>query len=132
MEAIGQKEFYNTIILVRVAGKLRSGKVSDVGFRQFLDAAYVKRAVFVSKNTSKLVGKEFEEIKVDYQSVEDIEQKLIAEHAGQSKAFPAEKEKDIANKLLHILAKEKEEGETNADFEKRVKEDFAKVIGIKL
>ncbi len=132
MASIEQKEFFNTIVLVRVAGKLRSGKVSDVGFRQFLEAVYSKRAVYVAKNTSKLVGRDFEEIKVDYQSVEDIEQKLIVEHSGQSKAFPVDKEKELAHKLLHILAKEKEEGETVADFEKRVKEDFAKVIGIKL
>lgn len=132
MAAVEQKEFYNTIILVRVAGKLRSGKTSDVGFRQFFEAAYEKQAVHVARNISKLVGREFEEIKVDYHSVEDIEQKLIAEHSGQSKAFPADREKDLAHKLLHILAKEKEEGETTADFEKRVKDDFAKVVGIKL
>ncbi len=132
MASIEQKEFFNTIVLVRVAGKLRSGKTSDVGFRQLLEAVYSKRAVYVAKNTSKLVGKDFEEIKVDYQSVEDAEQKLIAEHAGQSKAFPVDKEKELAHKLLHILAKEKEEGETVADFEKRVKDDFAKVVGIKL
>ncbi len=132
MAAIGQKEFYNTIVLVRVAGKLRSGKASDIGFRRFLDAVYEKQAVYVTKNISKLAGMEFEEIKVDYHSVEDIEQKLIAEHSGQSKAFPVEKEKELAHQLLHILAKEKEEGETVADFEKRVKEDFAKVVGIRL
>ncbi len=132
MSAIEQKEFFNTIVLVRVAGKLRSGKTSDIGFRQFLEAVYSKGAVFAAKNTSKLSGKDFEEIKVDYKSVEDVEHKLIAEHTGQSKAFPADREKDLAHKLLHILAKEKEEGETVADFEKRVKDDFAKVVGIRL
>lgn len=132
MASILNKEFYNTIVLVRVAGQLCSGKASDVGFRAFFDAAYGKGAAYVAKNTGKLVGKDFEEIKVDYQSVEDIEQKLIAEHAGQSKAFPAEKEKDMAHQLLHVLATEKEEGETVADFEKRVKEDVAKVLGIRL
>ena len=130
--AIETKEFYNTIVLVRVAGQLRSGKASDVDFKSFFDDAYSKRAIYVGKNTSKLVGEGFEEVKVDYQSVEDIEQKLINEHAGQSKAFSVEREKELAHQLLHILAKEKEEGETTADFEKRVKEDFAKVIGIRL
>lgn len=132
MASIGQKEFFNTIVLVRVAGKLRSGKTSDVGFRQLLEAVYSKGAVYAAKNTSKLSGKDFEEVKVDYQSVEDAEHKLIAEHAGQSKAFHADREKDLAHKLLHILAKEKEEGETVADFEKRIREDFAEVVGIRL
>lgn len=132
LSAIENKEFYNTIVLVRVSGQLRSGRTSDVDFKSFFEAAYGKGAAYVAKNTAKLTGKDFEEIKVDYQSVEDIEQKLISEHAGQSKAFPVEKEKDLAHQLLHALAKEKEEGETNADFEKRVKEDVAKVLGIRL
>ncbi|MEK6853902.1 MAG: exonuclease SbcCD subunit D [Nanoarchaeota archaeon] len=132
LSAIENKEFYNTIALVRVSGQLRSGKTSDVNFKSFFEAAYGKGAAYVAKNTGKLTGKDFEEIKVNYQSVEDIEQKLIAEHAGQSKAFPVEKEKDLAHQLLHALAKEKEEGETVADFEKRVKEDVAKVLGIRL
>lgn len=132
MASIEQKEFFNTVVLVRVAGKLRSGKTSDIGFRQFLEAVYGKGAVYAAKNTSKLEGRDFEEIKVDYQSVEDVEQKLVAEHAGQSRAFPVEKEKELAHKLLHILAKEKDEGETTADFERRVKDDFAKVLGMRL
>ena len=132
LAAVESKEFYNTIVLVRVAGQLRSGRASDVDFKSFFDSAYAKKAIYVAKNTSKLVGEGFEEIKVDYQSVEDIEQKLINEHAGQSKAFPVDREKELAHQLLHILAKEKEEGETTADFEKRVKEDFAKVVGVKL
>ncbi len=132
MEAVEKKEFYNTIVLVRVAGQLRSGKASDVDFRPFFEAVYGKGAVYVAKNTAKLTGKDFEEIKVDYQSVEDIEQKLISEHAGQSKAFPVEKEKELAHQLLHALAKEKEEGETVADFEKRIKDDVAEVLGIRL
>ncbi|MBI3037171.1 DNA repair exonuclease [Candidatus Woesearchaeota archaeon] len=132
MSSIGQKEFYNTIVLLRVAGTLRSGKPGDINFKQFFDAVYGKGAVYVTRNISKLSGEDFEEVRVDYHSVEDIEQKLIGEHVGQSKAFTADKEKEIARKLLHILAKEKEEGETNADFEKRVKADFANVLDIRL
>lgn len=132
LERIEKKEFYNTIVLVRVAGKLRSGKAGDVNLKQFFEGAYAKGAAYVAKNTSKLVGEEFEEIKLDYSSVDDIESKLISEHAGQSKAFPADKEKELASHLLDALAKEKAEGETTADFEKRIKEDVSKVLGIRL
>ncbi len=64
--------------------------------------------------------------------MEDIEQKLIDEHSGQSKAFPVQKEKELAHQLLGALAKEKAEGETTADFEKRIKEDVSRVLGIRL
>lgn len=132
LAAIEGKEFYNTIVLVRAAGQLRSGRVSDIGFRRFFEAAYGKGAAYVTKNTSKLIATDFEEVTVDYLSVEDIEQRLIAEHSGQSKAFPPERERELAHSLLHVLAKEKEEGETTADFEKRVRDDFATVLGIRL
>ena len=132
LAAVERKEFYNTIVLLRITGTLRSGKPGDISFKQFFDAAYGKGAVYVTRNISKLSGEDFEEVKVDYHSVEDIEQKLISEHAGQSKAFTTDKEKELAHKLLHILAKEKEEGETVADFERRVKDDVAKVLGISL
>ncbi len=132
MECLEKKEFFNTIVLLRVAGKLKSGKAADVNFKQFFESAYSKGAAYVAKSTNKLVGEDFEEISLDYQSVEDVESRLISEHAGQSKAFPVEKEKELARHLLHTLAKEKAEGETVADFEKRVKEDVAKVLGISL
>jgi DNA repair protein SbcD/Mre11 len=132
LASIEGKEFFNTIVLVRVVGELKSGKTGDVNFKAFFESAYDKSAAYVAKNTSKLTSKEFEEIKIDYESVEEIEQKLVDEHAGQSKAFPVEKEKEIAHQLLHSLAKEKEEGETTADFEKRVKEDVSKILGIEI
>lgn len=132
LSAIERKEFYNTIVLVRVSGKLRSGRASDVNLKAFFESAYGKGAWYVAKNTAKLVGEDFEEVRIDYQDVEDVEQKLINEHVGQSKAFPAEKEREIAHQLLHALAIEKEEGETTADFEKRIKDDVAKVLGVRL
>jgi len=132
MSRIERKEFYNTIVLLRVGGKLKSGRPGDINFKSFFESAYGKGAVYVAKNSGKLVSEDFEEIKVDYQSVEDIEQKLVDEHAGQSKAFPVEKEKQLAMQLLNVLAREKEEGETNSDFEKRIRSEFSKVLDIRL
>ncbi|HIG97926.1 TPA: hypothetical protein HA231_00680 [Candidatus Woesearchaeota archaeon] len=119
-------------MLLRVAGRLRSGRAGDINFRGFVEQVYAKGAVYATKNTAKLVSEDFEEVKIDLRSVEDVEERLISEHAGQSKAFPATKEKELAHQLLHILAKEKEEGETTADFEKRIKEDASKILGLNL
>ncbi len=132
LSGIERKEFFNTIVLVRVAGRLRSGRAGDVNFKAFFESAYSKGAAYVAKNAGKLVGEDFEEIRTDYHDVEDVERRLIEEHAGQSKAFPAEKEKELAHQLLHTLAKEKEEGETTADFEKRIKDDASKILGLRL
>ena len=117
------KDLKNTIITLRIAGCLKTGKPSDIQFKEFFSKAYAEGAYFVMKNTNKLVSKEFEEIKTNKSSVEEIEEAAIGEHAGQLGVFEAEKEKEITKELIRILSIEKEEGEKTADFENRVKID---------
>ena len=76
------------------------------------------------------ITEEFEEIKTDVASVEEIEQQIIKEHSGQIKGVANEAE--VASTLLEALNREKEEGETNADFEKRLRDDISKLLGIEL
>ena len=61
-------------------------------------------------------------------SVDDIEESLIGEHAGKSGAFNVDKEKELIRSLMLTFAKEKDEGERVADFEKRVKADGQKIL----
>ena len=62
-----------------MAGALESGKPSDINFKEIFDFLYSKSAYFVMKNTNKLQAKEFEEIKVNSGSVDEIESRLIKE-----------------------------------------------------
>jgi sulfite reductase beta subunit-like hemoprotein len=84
----------------------------------------------VLKNTNKLESKEFEEVKVSTAGVDEIEDKLLKEHAGQLKIMPADKEEALAKELMRVLSAEKEEGERVADFEKRISQDMDKILGI--
>ena len=116
------KELVNTIITIRLFGKLNIGKKTDIDFREIIRALQSKGAVFVMKNTHKLLSKEFEDVEVKKTAVEEIESELIEEHLGQIdvKDWSSDKQKQIITTLMKILNTEKKEGETKTDFEKRL------------
>lgn len=130
LSEIKDKEFFDTIVTLRLEGTLKSGKPSDINFKEIFNKLYEKGAYFVMKNSNKLATKEFEEIKIDKESVEDIEESLIKEHLGQIKVkdLSVEKEKKITIELMKILNQERGEGERVADFEKRITEEMEKII----
>jgi len=127
-KAIKNKEFLNTIVTIRLWGQLKTGRPSDINFKDVFKKFYGKGAFFVMKNTNKLTSKEFEEVKVETGSVEEVEERLINENAGQSGVFDAEEEKKKIKLLMSALATEKGEGENTADFEKRVKKEADSIL----
>ncbi len=131
-EKIKGKEFNNTIITLRIQGTLHSGKPTDINFKEIFEKFYNKSAYFVMKNISKLQTKEFEEIKIEKGSVDDVESKLIKEHLGQIKVvgMDSEKEEKLIKNLMHSLSTEKAEGETVATFETRLKSEIDNILDL--
>ncbi|MBW2966618.1 hypothetical protein KY342_05950, partial [Candidatus Woesearchaeota archaeon] len=131
-EKIKAQEFNNTIITIRVEGTLVSGKPSDINFKEIFDMLYEKSAFFVMKNTNKLTTSEFEEIKTQTSSIEDIESSLIKEHLQQIKVtdLTSEKEEILINDLMINLSTEKQEGETVAAFENRLKTELKNILSL--
>lgn len=129
-EKIKNKEYNNTIILIRLQGILESGKPSDIDFKEIFNALYDKSAYFVMKSSHAVQSKEFEEIKTDARNVEDLESFLIKEHLGQIKLenLSLEKEEGLIKTLMRILSSEKQEGETVPDFERRVTEEVSRIL----
>ena len=126
-EKIKNHEFNNTIVTIRVEGVLGSGKISDINFKSIFKSLHDKSAYFVVKNTSNLRTREFEEIKIQARSVEEIEEKLVKEHLGKIK-ISLDEEK-LTKDLLKLMTTEKREGETNAIFEKRLRQEIDSVLG---
>lgn len=122
-ELIQDQRIKDAIITIKAKGCLRTGSPSDIKFKAFFKQAYGEGAYFVMKNANNLVSKEFEEIKTNKNTVEEIEETAINEHSGQLGVFDAEREKDLAKELIRVLAYEKEDGEKTSDFENRVKAD---------
>ncbi|MEK6891959.1 MAG: metallophosphoesterase, partial [Nanoarchaeota archaeon] len=134
LDEIKTKEFNNTIVLIRLHGILESGKPNDINFKEIFEAIYNRSAYFVMKSSHAVVSKEFEEIKSDAKNVEDVESFLIKEHLGQIKLenLTSEKEEILIKNLMEALLKEKQEGETVPDFEKRMKEEVSRILEMEL
>jgi len=131
-EQIKGQEFNNTIITIRIQGTLESGKPSDINFKEIFDLLYEKSAFFVMKNTNKLTTSEFEEIKTNTHSIEDVESSIIKEHLQQIKVadLTAEKEERLIKNLMQQLSTERQEGETISTFENRIKEELRNILNL--
>ncbi len=110
------------IVTLRISGVLNSGKISDINFNLILDK--LKDAYVVLKNTNALTTKEFEEVKIEG-NVDDIEKSLIRKYIEENKDDVKE---SFILSLMTYLSLEKEEGETNDDFQRRLLKETSKVI----
>ena len=117
------------IVLLRVLGVIKSGKVTDINFRKIVSLS--KEAHIVLKNTHKLSSKETEiNETANYTSVKDIEENVIKNNLGKFKFKSDENENEIhfIQEIVKNLDKEKDEGEKNTDFEKRIIKDIEKIL----
>ncbi|NQU98217.1 exonuclease SbcCD subunit D [Candidatus Woesearchaeota archaeon] len=122
------KDFSDTIVLIRVSGKLKVGHPNDINFKEIFKNLYAQRAFFVMKSTSKLTSEEFEEIKISSSSVEEVENAIMKEHLGQIKTSFSDKEEEITRKLIKTLSEEKHEGEKVYEYEERMKKEIEKIL----
>jgi len=131
-EKIKNKEFFDTIVLVRIEGTLEQGKPSDISFKEIYNILNQKGNYYVMRNTTKLKSKEFEEIKTETGTTEEIEEKIIKEHLGQIKVDNVDnkKEQELTKKLMEVFSLEKHEGEKVYEFEERLKKEVSKVLDI--
>ena len=129
---IKNKEFNDTIVTIRLSGVMSAGKPSDIGLEDIFKMLYQKSAYFVMKNSSGLISNEFEEIKVQVDSMDEFEDSIIKEHLGQIhvKGLNPDKEEKVIKELITVLNAERLEGEKVFDFENRIKEDVKKIIGL--
>lgn len=119
---LSSQNFNNTIVILRFFGTLKTGGSVDIRYNDIIKLCYDNGALIVMKHTLGLSCAELEQISTMALSLEEIENSVINEHSGQIMMTDYDKEKEIrlAHALLETLNLEKEEGETNADFEKRI------------
>jgi len=114
----------NQIVLIRISGELKEGKISQIEFRKVYELAYAKGAYYVMRNTSKLTSSEFEEAQIETKSSENVEEDIINEHIGQMKLYDQETEKKLIKNMMKILGSERMEGEKVYEFESRIKKEM--------
>lgn len=125
LKELTNNDVKNCIVTLKLKGTLRAGKPSDINFSEIINKFIEKGAFVVLKNTSQLKSKDFEEIKIKSENMETMEEELIREHLTQQELKIKEEK---IKQLMQALSVEKQEGEKNADFEKRIIEDVENVI----
>ena len=108
-EILSINGFEDKILLLRVSGILREGKASDINFNVISDK--FRNSFAFLKNTTKLSSKEFVDLEVKEGDV--VEEEII-------KDFNLDFNEEFVINLMKVLDKEKDEGEKNADFERRL------------
>ena len=128
--AIQNKEFNNTIVLIKVGGLLKSGKPSDINFKSIISELYNKSAYFVMRNTSHLSSQEFEAVKISSGTAEQIEEELIKQYAGKSKTSFTQKQEEMIRNLIKSMGEEQKEGEKKYEYDARMKKEADDALGL--
>jgi len=111
------------IVLLRLIGELSQGKHSDIKFQQIEDFAKSKGAYFVLRNTHNLKSIDTQ-IEIEIEDDANLEEETIKIYSEEN---PSDFNKLIPQ-LMNSLAIEKQEGETNENFNLRLLDDVKKVI----
>ena len=121
----------NALVTIRFEGTVMGGKVSDIRFKDIFAHAYYKGAYYVLKNTAGLKSEEFEEIKIQNESIEDIDDMHIRKHVQQvDGGMTPDREIELTKELISALAAERKDGETVRDFEERMKKEVMQLLEV--
>tara|TARA_Y100000034_G_C6907867_1_gene421889 strand:+ start:1403 stop:2554 length:1152 start_codon:yes stop_codon:yes gene_type:complete len=115
------KDYEDKIFLLRVSGVLKEGKSSDINFK-VISEKFKDSFVFL-KNTTKLNSKEFLDLEIKEGEIEDVEAEIVKE-------FELNYDEEFVKNLMEVLDKEKDEGEKNIDFERRLIKDVNEVLKV--
>lgn len=128
VDTIKRKECAGSIALLRVSGEL-SGPVSEIDWARVQKTAFDRGAYAFAKNTYKLDAKSYDRVEVASASRSEIESEMMAEFTEKAPSPLGER---AYERLFATLHTSKHEGETNADFERRVLSEFSAEFGIDL
>jgi hypothetical protein len=129
-EELKNRKLDNSIVLLKLKGVL-DGSLGDIDFKGLNNLALERGAIVVKRSVSEVQLKELTKLKtVPDGGIEDLEHRIIKEHTGQIKVkgWSRDIEEKMIENLMKIFQKEKQEGETNAVFEERIKNEAKTVL----
>lgn len=124
LNTLQHEDIMGSIVTLRLHGTIHKGRVTDISYRDITRLCHEKRAKTLLRNTYDLISKDFNVVNVHEGTVEDVERKLIEEHLGQQQLFTPDVERTMIRGFMRMLAIDKEEGETQTTFEKRLTEEI--------
>ncbi len=120
---IEKRNVFDKLVLLRIYGELKKGKVSDIKFQKIEEYAKEKGAYFLLKNIHDL--KSFEkEFEVSIKEEGNLEEEIIDAYALQDKSnFNV-----FIPQLINILSSEKQEDEKTEIFSNRIIDESRKIL----
>ena len=122
---IDKQDLQDKIILLRLKGKLKQGKTSDINFQEIQEKIKQKGAYVFLKNTSKLKTEELE-MEIETGNIEKIEETILE---GFIEKNPSQFNRFISS-LVDSLDLEKQEDEKSAVFESRLLGELNKILNL--
>ncbi len=124
---LNKKELRDKIILLKLSGKLKQGKISDINFKEIEKFIKEKQAYSLLKSTSKLVTEE-PEIIFEINDMDKLEEEIINAYTQKEKS----KFNGFISPLVSALSLEKQEDETTSSFKSRLFSELDKTLNLKL
>jgi len=129
LNELEKKNIKDKIVLLKIYGKLKEGKISDIKFQEIEDYLKKVNAYSFLKNISKLeIEKEGFEPQMQTGEMENVEEILVKRY---EKENPSNFNEYIFP-LIESLSLEKQEGETSNIFESRLVSEINKVMELDL
>jgi len=126
-QKILKENIQNKIILIRIEGTLKEGKITDLNLQSLSEELIQQGAYFVMKNTAKLNTTKYDHKKTEIKN--NIEETTIQEHLNQSNLKKTkEEQKELTQQLIQLLSTTKKDGERTTDYEERLIEDVKKTL----
>jgi len=129
-----QDKIKGRIIVLKVKGELTSGKTSDVNFQELRKYLKEADALHVSINYHGLVSREFTEIRVKGETVEEIEENLLQENLSNInipvKELTSTQGKELASRLLKIIRQNQKTNEKKAEYNTRILHESLSILGL--
>jgi DNA repair exonuclease SbcCD nuclease subunit len=124
----------NRIVVLKVKGELTGGKTSDINFQEIRKILKESGALHVSINYHGLVSREFTQIRVKGETVEEIEDNLLKENIDNLKISRKELGstggKELAGRLLKVIRQNPKPNEKKGEYNNRILKESLAVLGL--
>ncbi len=122
------------IIVLKVKGELSSGKTSDVNFQEVRKYLKDAGALHVSINYHGLVSREYTEIRVKGETLDEIEDNLLLEYMENIKmplkGLTGREGKELATRLLKIIRQNQKPNEKKGEYADRILNESLGILGL--
>ena len=125
IQELKKRNLEDKIILLRISGKLKQGKIADIDFKLIEDFCKEKKAYALLKSTSKLIPEE-PEAEVEIEDIDKLEEEIIKKYTSSNTT----KFDSFIFPLINSLSLEKQEEETSSAFQSRLFSELNKTLNL--